>query len=63
MPDISKCTGDDCPIKDQCYRYRSISSNQRQSYIAIPPYKDGNCEAFWPLEKGMRIIPNDKHKE
>ena len=50
MPDISKCKGGDCPLKDSCYRYTVIPSDY-QSYLYSPPYKVINnhlmCEYFW----------------
>lgn len=47
--DISKCSGEGCPIKDRCYRYTS-KAGTRQFYIQ-PPFKieDGKftCEMYW----------------
>ena len=45
MTDISKCSGKDCNIKDQCYRYTASADNIFQSYIA-PQIEDGKCESF-----------------
>lgn len=49
--DITKCYGDGCPIKDNCYRYTTPQNQYRQSYFAAIP---GNikedkfvCEMFW----------------
>jgi hypothetical protein len=36
MADITKCTGDSCPIKGDCYRFTSPPSNH-QSWFS-PPY-------------------------
>jgi len=47
MPDISKCTGVNCPMKNKCYRYTSVDSYY-QSYFTTPPIKeDGECEYYW----------------
>lgn len=47
MPDISKCTGRGCPIKDSCYRY-TVEPGFRQSYLAVPPVdSNGECEYYW----------------
>mgnify|MGYP006998149801 CR=1 FL=1 len=50
MPDISKCKGGDCPLKDSCYRYTVIPSDY-QSYLYSLPYKVVNnhlmCEYFY----------------
>lgn len=48
MPDISMCSGDGCPIKEKCYRFTAKPDEYLQSYIQ-PPYKDGKCEMFWPI--------------
>lgn len=32
MPDISMCPGNNCPIKDSCYRHKAIPT-ERQSYV------------------------------
>lgn len=43
MPDISKCNGKDCPIKEKCFRYTSKSS-MYQTYSDFE-YKNG-CDYF-----------------
>lgn len=46
MSDITKCSGFNCPLKDNCKRYKAIDG-MWQSYFTEPPYKDGKCEMFW----------------
>ena len=53
MPDITKCEGRQCELKDTCYRYTSKASGYGQSYFCEPPLeinKDGKqeCEYYWP---------------
>jgi len=57
MSDITKCNGDDCPLKESCYRYTSLDG-ERQSYLSDIPYKGSDCEYF--MDNGMRemIIDN-----
>ncbi len=43
--DISKCSGKDCPLKDNCKRYKAIDG-MWQSYFTEVPFKDGKCEMF-----------------
>lgn len=51
MPDISMCMGNNCPKKDNCYRFTAIPSEFMQSYFTIPPIKkDGECDYYWPLK-------------
>lgn len=48
MPDISKCNGIDCPLKNNCYRYIAIAS-EYQAYFMHPPYDEekNECKYFW----------------
>lgn len=51
MPDISKCNGDNCPLKDTCYRYTSEPSEFRQAWLGNPPVQeDGTCKLYWKTE-------------
>lgn len=38
MADITKCTGDHCPMKDKCYRH-TASNSEWQSWFTTPPGK------------------------
>ena len=56
MPDITKCAGRQCELKETCYRYTSEPSKYRQSYFTSPPLYinqigEHQCEYY---------IPNDK---
>lgn len=50
MPDISKCEGENCRLKENCWRYKAPDS-LRQTYFMEIPYKDGKCEYYWPINK------------
>ncbi len=50
MPDISKCPGVDCPIKEKCWRFTSPDSGFLQSYIQFGPPGD-DCEGFLVVYK------------
>lgn len=61
MPDISMCTGGDCPLKNDCYRYKA-TPNEYQSYFSYPPYSidfniDGtqeiDCLYFWNIKNAQ----------
>lgn len=57
MSDITKCSGQNCPIKEKCYRFNAKSNEHWQSYFVDVPGKwtpnDENdtmvfeCEMFW----------------
>lgn len=51
MPDISMCSGENCPLKEKCYRHKAKPSDY-QTYFLNPPVKeDGTCEYFWKIEE------------
>jgi len=54
MPDIAKCEGGNCPLKNKCYRYISADS-MRQSYFIEPPYIDDQCDYFWDIDSNEQI--------
>ena len=45
MPDISMCSGFECPLRETCYRY-TAKPDERQSWFGKPPVKDGKCEYY-----------------
>ena len=45
MPDISMCSGKNCPIALHCYRYTATPSKYGQSYADFV-YNDG-CKYYW----------------
>ena len=47
MPDISKCHGEGCSVKDNCYRFTAESSPIWQSYFSSAPIENNKCENFW----------------
>jgi len=53
MPDISKCEGTDCPLKESCYRYTAIDSEYLQSYFMKAPYnkEEDKCDYYWNNSK------------
>jgi len=64
MPDITMCWGDNCPIKETCYRYTANPSKWRQSYFAETPIKEDNtCDHFmeiWDKSKELMRISGSK---
>ena len=61
MPDITMCQNQSCGKKDQCYLYRAIPSQYRQSYFNGNPNKeDGSCEYFCQIHDGMKLNENEK---
>lgn len=47
MADITMCSGHECPMKENCYRFMAIPNINRQSYFFSPPIKsDGSCDSF-----------------
>jgi hypothetical protein len=46
MTDITKCTGEGCPLKETCYRF-TAPAEMYQSYFMTPPVLNGKCEYHW----------------
>ena len=49
MPDITKCDGYGCPLKETCYRFMVVDSAYRQSYFMEPPIENEQCAYFMPI--------------
>jgi len=49
MADITMCSGADCPLKDNCYRYTANKNEHRQSFFMNVPYnkEDCKCDHYW----------------
>lgn len=41
------CKGDNCPIKEECYRYTAKADELYQAYFSEPPIEDSKCEMYW----------------
>lgn len=54
MPDITMCKGENCTIKEECYRFTAKPS-ERQAYFVESPCtrKMGGtaCDHYWPNER------------
>lgn len=57
MPDITMCTGENCSLKETCYRNKATPCEYRQSYFIKPPYTinqergEHSCELYWELKE------------
>lgn len=50
--DITKCSGENCPVKEECYRFTAPADKFRQSYFLTSPIKtteegELDCEHYW----------------
>ena len=57
MPDITMCEWTDCPMKEECYRYKA-KPDEPQLYFTEPPIEDWECEYFW--EKDNKNTDNNE---
>lgn len=46
MTDISKCHGENCPVRDICYRFTAKADPHWQSYME-PDRNGSECKSFW----------------
>jgi len=57
MPDITLRSGENCPLKDSCYRHVAYPE-EWQSYFSSAPYNHETkiCNYFWALyEKTLQV--------
>jgi hypothetical protein len=57
MPDLAMCNGTGCPSANECYRFRAIPNEFRQSYFTMPPIKGDKCDYFWSIDGYARLKP------
>lgn len=62
MPDISMCNGQDCPLKDSCFRHIATPSMFMQSYFAESPFnKEKNkCDYYWEVKSKEQLEADEK---
>ena len=48
MADHGMCTGDGCPVRENCWRHMAPASDW-QSYFASPPLTEEGCEYYWDM--------------
>ena len=54
------CSGENCPMKERCYRFTAPKNDWRQSFFVNPPIKeDKTCDQFWDNQeytlKGAKV--------
>jgi hypothetical protein len=50
MADYAMCKGDECPVKEDCWRYMAPSGIW-QTYLATPPHTEEGCDYFWDMNE------------
>jgi hypothetical protein len=55
--DITKCFGDTCPLKMQCFRFTS-EALARQDFFGQLPFDDSSntCSYFWENTSQIQVI-------
>lgn len=51
MADITKCKGEGCKDRQNCYRFRAPDSEFRQAWFAETPGKDEDCDFHIPYDE------------
>lgn len=63
MPDITKCWGQYCKLKEKCLRFTQPANNIYQSFFAgIPLNKDGTCDYYIHAVKKRRVVRKKKYR-
>lgn len=61
MCDIAKCTGENCPIKDKCWRYRIPPTKNYYQWYCSPP-EEKPCPLFISIpEETQKFIDEEKN--
>lgn len=48
---MSMCKGNECPLKETCYRHKAVSNGAMQSYIDSPyNAEEKKCDFYWPTK-------------
>lgn len=62
MADITKCTNDECPLRNECYRYTAANDDIQQWYsnfkffeIEINEIVEYGCEYLLPLPTNVAV--------
>lgn len=45
MADITMCSGENCPFKEECKRFKNFPS-ERQAYFMNTPFNGRECKQF-----------------
>lgn len=53
------CTGENCPLKETCYRYTAFPNQWGQSYYVNVPYNEEKKEC----EEYRENYENNKHEK
>lgn len=53
MADITMCMGEECPLKEKCFRFLATPEQNldMQTYFAKPPFEGDECKMFWSIEE------------
>jgi len=70
MPDITMCTGGDCPQRHQCHRHTATPSGYRQAYFTKPPWSvragldapTMECDHFWDNSEYTNERESDENR-
>jgi len=64
MADITKCTGFECPLRKNCYRFTAKETPHWQSYFLNVPYnfRRKKCPEFW-MNKSVVVKKPKKSKK
>ena len=58
MADITKCDGNFCELRDNCYRYTAPPNDEYQWWITAPPERP--CPMYWPISW---VVETDRTEE
>jgi len=52
MVDITMCEGKNCPMRENCYRYKARPGKWQSQFNGPNQLKsDGTCDLYWPMKE------------
>lgn len=59
VTDITKCTGENCPFKDRCYRFTAKADEYRQAYFGELRLRRGSASIFG--KRGREVMRTNEY--
>jgi hypothetical protein len=61
--DIAMCLGTNCPLKEDCLRFKGERNPYSQSYFAQVPFENGKCEFYWKITPETPVTEEEEWDE
>jgi len=55
------CSGENCPLKNDCRRFKRDINKQKEYHFAWPPIKNGKCKEYDPKDDIDKLFDKIKN--